>query len=736
MKTDHAAGDFTSGEHKLARMPVSGVKREIRAAIVGAGYIADFHARAIREAQGVELVAVCDANLGSAKSFASRWGVSTVFDSLESMLQGQELDSLHVLVPPDHHYSLAKNALRSGINVLLEKPMCASTQEADELLALARERGLKLGVSHNLLYCGAYRRLRETVRSGILGPLDHMTINHFAEMGPIRFGPFDSWMLREPGNLILEAGSHLVSALLDLVGAPDQIEAIANRPVDLPGGARVYSRWRVRASVGRAAADLNIDYGPGFGQRIIHVRGLIGSAMVDLDANTCAVDRGTPLSIDLDRFRRTRAVARQLRSQARETLSDYALSKLKLRRRGSPLEVTILDSVASFYAGLRSGKALDSRIDSRLGRDVVEYCGRIIGAAGVEPGTRPALRLRRTPAKPPTVLVFGGTGFIGRELVRQLLAAGYCVRAAVRGSGVVLEELDNGNLEIARADLTSEADLKAAMDGITYVYHLARANATTWDEYLARDVEPTRAIAEACLSAKVKRLVYTGTIDSYYAGAKAGSINERTPLDPHINRRNYYARAKAAAEDVLMRMHAEEKLPVVIFRPGIVIGHGGNPFHWGVGMWMSPGVCQVWGEGRNKLPLVLVGDVAAALVRAVQVEAIDGRSYILVDEPLLTARDYLAELQRSANITLSVRYKPIWQFYLADMAKWIVKVAVRHPDRVRIPSYWDWESRTQKAVFDAARARDELNWAPASDHQRLLDEGIGASLRSWLPACP
>src|ERR1700690_2905775 len=108
--------------------------RPIRAAIVGAGYIADFHARAIRQAEGVELVSVCDASLRSAEAFAAQWGISKVFNSLETMLQSEQLDSVHVLVPPDLHHSLAKIALQSGVNVLLEKPMCTSVEEANELL--------------------------------------------------------------------------------------------------------------------------------------------------------------------------------------------------------------------------------------------------------------------------------------------------------------------------------------------------------------------------------------------------------------------------------------------------------------------------------------------------------------------------------------------------------------------------------------------------------------------------
>jgi predicted dehydrogenase len=160
------------------------------------------------------------------------------------MLRDLSLDCVHVLVPPDGHYSLAKAALQSGVHVFLEKPMW--TYEADELLALARGNGLRLGVNHNFLYADAYQHLREVVRSRVLGPLDHVSINHFFELGQIRFGPFDSWMLRVPGNVILEIGPHLLSALLDLVGTPDDISAAVDRRLDLPGGAYVFRRWRFR----------------------------------------------------------------------------------------------------------------------------------------------------------------------------------------------------------------------------------------------------------------------------------------------------------------------------------------------------------------------------------------------------------------------------------------------------------------------------------------------------------
>ena len=707
----------------------------VRAGIVGAGYIADFHALGITKTNGVELVSVCDANLDNAKSFASKWQIPSTYDSLAGMLQGGEVDSIHLLVPPDLHYPLAKIALAAKVHVLIEKPMCISAEESTELCALAQKHGLYLGVCHNMLYATPYQRLRNLVHSKSLGPIDYVAINHFAELGQTRSGPFDSWMLRSAGNLLLEIGPHPVSALLDLVGMPDDVVAVADCKIELPGDRYTFARWSVHAAVGRTAVHLNINLSPGFPQRTIVVRGLVGSATLDYDANTCVVDHRTALDVDLDRYKRSRAIVGQINSQARKTLGDYVFSKLKLRDRGNPYQITFIDTMADFYSAIRAKGALDARIDANKGRDVVALCTNIIQTAGLGSAPRRAPRKRGKPTKPPTVLVIGGTGFIGRTLICQLLAAEYCVRVAVRDSGATLDEFDSSHLEIVRANLKSESDLKILMDGIEFVYNLALSNVKSWEDHLRNNVEPARLIGKACLAAGVKRLIYTGTIDSYYAGAKAGTITEQTPLDPKIERRNNYAHAKAAAEHILTEMHRTDRLPLIIFRPGIVLGPGGNPFHFGVGMWRSEGVCEVWGDGHNKLPFVLVSDVASALVRAIQVPGIEGRSYNLIDEPILTARDYLDELERHTGMKVSAYYRPIWWFYLVDLFKWFVKLAVRHPDARRIPSYHDWESRTQKAYFDNRRAREELGWMPASDRDQLLERGVRDSLKSWLAVC-
>jgi predicted dehydrogenase len=72
------------------------------------------------------------------------------------MLRDQRPDVVHVLVPPNQHHALASASLRSGAHVFLEKPMCTSVEEADDLLRIALDSELKLGVNHNFLYSSAY----------------------------------------------------------------------------------------------------------------------------------------------------------------------------------------------------------------------------------------------------------------------------------------------------------------------------------------------------------------------------------------------------------------------------------------------------------------------------------------------------------------------------------------------------------------------------------------------------
>ena len=716
--------------------------------LLGAGYIADWHVAALRTVKGASVVAVCDRDEGRAHAFAAKYGIGRVYNSLSTMLTDGGLNAIHVLLPPQLHFQAAAEIIDAGVDVLLEKPMTIDDDECDSLIERARSSQVKLGVSHNFLFAEIYEHLKQDLAAGRLGRPDEVTITWNKGLGQLQSGPFNLWMLQEPQNILLEVGPHSVAHMLDLVGPIEILAVRATNPLDLPDGKRFFRRWRVEAGPGSVGVTLNFSFAAGFSEHSIHVRGSLAAATVDFERNTYLLHRHTPSGLDFDRYHMTASNAKALKSQAKRTLGKTLYSKIRPIG-GGPYGQSIARAVRSFYASSR--ESLDVRLGAELGRDVVRLCtmigrqrvdihaaptastgnGTMAHANGASSASVAATAHRGRPE----ILILGATGFIGQELARQLLDRNQSIRVLVRNPGRLPSDLNAAQVDVVVGDLSRESDLARALEGIRCVYHLARPNVKTWPEWFEHEVEATRRVARAALAAKVGRFIYTGTIDSYYAGAKAGIITEETPLDPHLGRRNYYARAKALSEKALMEMHREHALPVVIFRPGIVIGRGGSPFHWGVGMWSFESVCQLWGSGLSPLPLVLVEDVASALVAALTTPGIEGESFNLVAASDLTARDYLAALEAYAGVEFQKIPHPIWKFFLADAAKWLVKEAIRHPDR-RPPSYRDWKTRTQRAHYDCSKARKLLGWQPTDARDKITEKGIQIPATEFLGGAP
>jgi predicted dehydrogenase/nucleoside-diphosphate-sugar epimerase len=704
---------------------------------LGTGYIADWHAKALRTIPGARLTAVCDRDELRVKAFAARNGIDQIYTSLSAMLSGSRLDAIHVLLPPELHAQTAGEIIEAGVHVLLEKPMAVCQDECVWLIERARLKNTRIGVSHNFLFAPIYEQLKGDLKSGRLGRPDTVTITWNKGLDQLQTGPFNHWMFRKPQNIILEIGTHSVAHMLDLVGPLEITSVRASNQIALPDGTLFYRRWHIEAGQAQTSAMLNFSFAPGYTEHSIHIRGSLASASVDFERNTYVLRARTKFGLDFDSYSTTVSEANALRSQARSTLRAVLLSKLT-RSMGNPYGRSIARAIQSFYASLTTSP--DPRLSPELSRDVVQTCIRIGEEAGVQESKQASVEgMVMASASPdeserltrPEVLVLGATGFIGRELTRQLIARGTPIRVLVRNPGRLPPELHTRNVCVAVGDLSREGDLMQALNGIRVVYHLARPHVTTWEDYVEHEVEATGRVAKACLSAKVERLIYTGTIACYYAGAKAGVITESTPLDAHIRWRNYYAQAKALSEQALIALHREEGLPVVIMRPGIVIGPGGSPFHWGVGMWSWNAVCQVWGKGRNPLPIVLVQDVAQALVAALDQPGIEGESINLVANSQLSALDYLQALERCTGSEFQKIVTPPWKFYLIDVLKWFVKRAIRHPDR-RWPSYRDWESRTERAHYDCSKARRLLNWSPTETQAEIVHRGIQMAAQEFL----
>jgi predicted dehydrogenase len=103
---------------------------KIRVGLIGAGYIASWHADALRATDGVEITAVCDPSEAAAKGLADGLGVRA-FGGVADLIEAKVCDAVHILTPPHLHHPLAIQCLKAGLHVLVEKPVATSASERD-----------------------------------------------------------------------------------------------------------------------------------------------------------------------------------------------------------------------------------------------------------------------------------------------------------------------------------------------------------------------------------------------------------------------------------------------------------------------------------------------------------------------------------------------------------------------------------------------------------------------------
>ncbi len=171
-----------------------------------------------------------------------------------------------------------------------------------------------------------------------------------------------------------------------------------------------------------------------------------------------------------------------------------------------------------------------------------------------------------------SVLVTGGTGFVGANLVRALLAAGYLVRVLVRPESN-RRALTGCPVEVVSGDLLDEDSVKRAVAGCRVVFHAA-ADYRLWvpapTPRYRTNVDGTRNVLEACARARVERVVYTSSVGALGIPKGGGVGTETTPVNLQVMV-GPYKRSKFLAERVAEE-YAARGLPVVIVNPSTPVG--------------------------------------------------------------------------------------------------------------------------------------------------------------------
>ncbi|MCC5968926.1 MAG: NAD-dependent epimerase/dehydratase family protein [Pararhodobacter sp.] len=682
-----------------------------RVGLIGAGYIASWHADALRATQGVQFSAVCDPSASAAQGLADAYGVQA-FTDLDDMLAAGVVDAVHILTPPQLHHPLALKCINAGLHVLVEKPVALNAAETREMSEAAAARGVQFTAGHNFLGLPSYQRLKSALAEGRLGRVSTAEITWAFPFAALRAGPFSIWPLRQSRNLLLELGPHLYAFMTDLFGPAEILHLETGKEIALPGGGTRPQSWRITAKAGGVDVTLTLSLVETHDDRSVVLRGSSGMARLDYANDTLAIARANSSDLVLNPLR---AELAQSWAHLREGSRNAARQLASLNQK-SPYGLSFRGLCTETYDAIREGRAPDARFSGASAGHVMAALDATLARL------RPDHNQPRPTGQPkPDVMVIGGTGFIGRALTRALVARGHDVRVLSRGASGPFDDIAD-HVETVSASLHDEDALREAMRGITYVYNLAKSVDTTWQAALENDVGVSLRIASAARDAGVRRLVYTGTIASYDMSDPRQTITEDTGFGP-LEARNIYARSKAECERRLTQMHGQG-IEIVIARPGIVVGHGGPLQHWGIGRWHGAGAVRIWGHGRNILPFVLIDDCAEALVRMIEVDEAAGQSFNLVGEPMLSARGYFDMIHQALGAGIRVSPGPLWVFFATEAVKYFLKSRVLRRKGLNRASFKDWKSRAHFSPFDNARPKAVLGWQPEADRARFVERAI------------
>lgn len=505
----------------------------LRIALLGGGKMAVQHAAAVRACQNVALVAVADPVI-PLDALRSRFGSDVAtFADLQTMLREAKPDVVHIVTPPDTHVGLAKECLQAGVHVYVEKPFALTASDAESVLKLAAEKGLRVCAAHQVLFQESAIRYRQYVP--VIGAIRH--VESFFSFKPVRRRAGGGG-LTTPVDQLIDILPHPVYLLLNAM-PPGGDTALAALDVSPAGEVRAVVRR------GDALATLVVTLRARPIESYLKVMGSNGSVEADFVIGYVVRLLGPGASAP--------AVVLKPFSKAWQTAWGSFRSLLQLIFRRHKSYPGLAELLGRFYASIVAGQSPPMTGDEII--ETVRLCEQIgekLRSAAAATELADAAELQRNEAALPapssargTVLLTGGTGTLGRPTAVALRDAGWRVRVPVR------RELPAGQrvagVEYVRADLGDRVD-GALLGGIDCVVHAAAETAGDKAEHERNTVRATRNLLDAMARTGVRRLVNISSVAVLKPANGGRPQTEDSPVDADNLGRGPYVWAKATAE--------------------------------------------------------------------------------------------------------------------------------------------------------------------------------------------
>ncbi len=329
------------------------------------------------------------------------------------------------------------------------------------------------------------------------------------------------------------------------------------------------------------------------------------------------------------------------------------------------------------------------------------------------------------------ILVTGGGGFLGQEVVNQLLARGETVRSLGRTPQPTLGAL---GVEVLQGDLADNAAVAKAAAGCDAVIHTAAKAGVwgSWDAYYRPNVVGTQNVLAAVRQQGIQRLVYTSTPSVVFDGKSHAGVDELQPLGDHFP--CHYPLTKAMAEVTVLSAHDEKKLRVIALRPHLIWG-AGDP-HLVPRLLARAQKLRIVGDGTNRVDLTHVRHAAQAHLLALDALAkpghpAGGRAFFISDGAPVLLWEWINSLLRKLGrppVTRRISARKAYTAGAVLETLWRILPLSGEPPMTRFVA----TELSKDHWYSIAAARRDLGYAPATDLTKEMD-ALVASLSAEKP---
>lgn len=209
-------------------------KKVLNVGLIGVGIISDqAHIPAWNKAKGAKIVALADIRKKRAEKMAEKWGVKNWYTDYHRILERDDIDIVDLALPHHLHYQIVCESAESGKHIMVEKPMARNLEEADRMVDIADNAGVKLMVSEFWRYCPIHKKLLSAIEKGYLGEVFMIRSEHCNLGSPgILEPPKEAWKLdlkKTGSGILLGVSCHPLSLAMMLFGEVDTISAMTTR---------------------------------------------------------------------------------------------------------------------------------------------------------------------------------------------------------------------------------------------------------------------------------------------------------------------------------------------------------------------------------------------------------------------------------------------------------------------------------------------------------------------------